>query len=75
MENLTLCSSISHSADFWKRKTRQIDNLAVGDYVMLGGQGSFKVLGVRDGRIEFMHPQHGPSTIDPMLITGVVVKP
>lgn len=73
MEGLTLCSSVSHSVDFWKRKVRQMNNLQIGDYVMIGGQGSFEVLGVRNGRIEFMHPQHGPSTIDIMSITGVVV--
>lgn len=74
MEGLTLVTSVSYSDDFWECKRRQMEDLEVGDHVMIGGTGSHKVLGVRNGRIEIEHSIHGPSTVDPMLVTGVVMN-
>ena len=69
MDNLTLCSSVSHSQDYWDRKTSLLNRLQPGDLVDIAGE-TMKVVGERDGRVEVIYRGEG-ATIDLMNITNI----
>ncbi len=69
MDNLTLCSSVHYSKDWWTRKVDLINRLKEGDLVDVAGETCY-VIGERDGRVEVIW-RGEPATIDPMDITNI----